>query len=108
MARRKRDELQFFEREFLKEVHAMFRALNASYDRLADKTGISKESIEFGGFDANDSYESRFNGYSGRNSPGRMMPYYERLLEEWKRASDRENLTRDEILLMLRGATLRY
>ncbi len=102
MRKRKRDQLEFWELELLHEIQGMFRALEVSYERLADTSGIDKDLIRFDGFDGNDPYESRFNRYSGFvNSHGRRMPFYKRLLERWKVSNDREHLTREDILRII-------
>jgi uncharacterized protein YfbU (UPF0304 family) len=107
MARRKRDELEPYESELLNEIRAMFHALNASYDRLDDKSGINKEMIQFISFDANDPYESRLKRhYESINSHGQMLPYYKRLLEAWRRTPDKEYPSRDDLLRILEHAAL--
>src|SRR4051812_18058480 len=107
MARRKSGELSDPEQQLFLEIRQMFSAFEGSYEQLEDKCGINKDDLRFRGFDANDPYESRFNGGSGLNSHGTMMPYYKRLLEAWKHSPDRANLTKDDLHRILEAAALK-
>jgi uncharacterized protein YfbU (UPF0304 family) len=50
----RRDRLVY---EEVQEIFAMFRALQCSYDAIADKTGIVESLVHFDGFDANNEGE---------------------------------------------------
>jgi uncharacterized protein YfbU (UPF0304 family) len=86
----------------------MFAALRSSYDRFEDKRGINKSLISFDGFNRESPIEAKFCRFFDRiASPIDRLPYYQRLLEAWKRSKDRQNLTREDLLRILDQASFK-
>jgi uncharacterized protein YfbU (UPF0304 family) len=109
MRKRKRDQLHDWELELIREIRTMFRALEASYDRLEDKSGIDQVLIRFDGFDAHDRYESRFLPYvNWMDSHMQRLPYYKRLLQHWRESRDKENLSKGDIVRIVEGSIFRH
>lgn len=95
------------------ETLELFSTLKASYDRLADKSGIDEHHVTFLGFDGNNEAEmlgfahalgqaDRYNSVLDEgNCPNSHMPTYElygRMIEQWKAlGSPRFPLTKDHI-----------
>jgi uncharacterized protein len=111
------DGLSVEQSAFVVEVMSMYDALQRSYDAFDDKSGIEEESTKFPGFDS--SYEPAHLGYArfvvereGRfghlkpfsadfisHTP--MLDQYRRMTDVWKLASNRYELTRDDITAIL-------
>lgn len=80
------------------DILAMFKALHYSYEELTDKSGIQKPSVQFGGFSGNtETKELGYAAYLGdrfpeldtdRNSHIPLLPLYRKMLEEWKKEDD--------------------
>ena len=93
------------------DILDMFRALRQSYEKLPDKSGINEELINFDGFDANNEEEHLQAArriavlQRGRNVPNSHMPRlggYRMMLRLWRNSPDKKNLTKDDILHILR------
>lgn len=109
--------------EEVMDVLDMYRALRDSYDALKDKGDISRNEIQFPGFDGNgepgaDGYlgyarflilterrweealENRHHGFD-INSHSHVIEMYRRMLAEWKRLDKKRNLSSEEIKQVL-------
>jgi uncharacterized protein YfbU (UPF0304 family) len=93
----------------LKDILAMFRALQRAYDALPDKSGIEESHVEFRGFDANDHVEHEYLTVGIRfaevdseikmfNSHFPRLRGYQMMLQEWRNSRDPDNLTKEDIL----------
>ena len=96
------------------DILSMFTALNYSYEKLPDKAGIEPQHIQFLGFDGNNETKqmtyARFYCLSGGgrfpevsrgddfNSHFPMLPQYRRMLAEWKKSEDTNQLSAEDIL----------
>ncbi len=105
------------------DILSMFQGLRQSYEKISDKSGISKRAVEFDGFDGNN--ETKQMAYTeyyctldgGRfekdvdlrnlNSHSQRLPHYRAMLSEYKRIKDAKPrtgamddylLTKEEIL----------
>jgi len=99
------------------DILSMFDSLKQVYWRLSDKTGIEQRRVEFCGFDGN--HETKQMGYAryfctsegGRftdldrgddfNSHTPTLPRYRRMLSEWKKSADKNNLSKDDIIRII-------
>src|SRR6266852_4495032 len=98
------------------DVLDMFRVLQASYEALADKSGIDQQELQFSGFDGNNETElmayaqylrdegerwqdvlatAPMNSHAGRRD------FYGRMLERMEEAKDQYTLTKEEIKRVL-------
>jgi uncharacterized protein len=111
------DGLSVEQSAFVVEVMSMYDALQRCYDALDDKTGIEEERTKFPGFDSD--YELAHLGYArfvvereGRFSQLKahsedfmghtpMLDQYRRMSDVWKLASNRYELTRDDLTAIL-------
>ncbi len=102
------------------DILAMFDGLRLSYKKLADKSGVEKSGIRFGGFDGNN--ETKQMGYAryfcslgeGRfkevvkgvdfNSHAPTLWHYRPMLREFKAIGKAMDLTKDEILRVVNAA----
>jgi uncharacterized protein len=98
------------------DILSMYRALNFSYDKLQEKTGIDDWRVKFAGFDGNHPVEGSMmayarwfcNSHGGRfteldrgddfNSHAEMLDRYRAMLKEWKKSKDKNHLTKDDII----------
>jgi uncharacterized protein YfbU (UPF0304 family) len=94
------------------DILDMFRCLKYAYDELRDKSGIDEVWVNFGGFDGN--RETKQLGYARflledeenfpnlgrdvRNSHMPILDIYRQMLAEWKRSSNKCNLTKGDII----------
>jgi len=114
------DELDENKCKFIHDVLDMYSDLYYSYYSLKDKTGISEKHVLFQGFDV--SNEVKYNGYaqflikeegfeefsevdvnshsSEVETYNRMLAVYKPIFEQ-KKNNDRDNLTKDEITLII-------
>jgi uncharacterized protein YfbU (UPF0304 family) len=103
------------------DILDLYRAITFSYRKLEDKEGLSEYMIKFEGFDANDEEEYRrylytryfilkldrykelqYNGKDTEyNSHSPKLPKYRRMLEQWKKAGSKQDLTKEEIFRIL-------
>jgi uncharacterized protein YfbU (UPF0304 family) len=92
----------------------MFDNLKRCFDALPPKSGIEEGRVKFPGFDGN--HETKQMAYAryfcdGRtprftdlprannfNSHMQSLPRYRSMLHEWERSTDKNNLTKDDIL----------
>jgi uncharacterized protein len=96
------------------DILDMFRALNYSYKKLDDKTGIDNNAIKFRGFDGN--YETKYMAYvrfmiedeekfqesrGEYNSHIPMLNRYRKMLDHWRYSTERFDLTKEEILKII-------
>jgi len=99
------------------EILSMFDSLKRAYGSLSDKTGIEESRVKFCGFDGNN--ETKQMGYAryfctlkgGRftdldrgdnfNSHGPTLARYRRMLSEWKKSVDQNNLSKDDIIRII-------
>lgn len=111
------NEMRSDQSQELIEMLDMHRALTFAYEKLEDKSGIAQKDIAFRGFDGNneteylayaryiclDHGEERWHelhdGLVNSHSP--MLGIYRRMLDEWNRAADKYNLTKEEILRII-------
>lgn len=98
-------------RDEVLEILAMFRALQRSYEGLPDKSGIEKYLIEFDGFDGNNEPEhlraaqeiaACTRGLDVFDSHMPRLRGYQMMLQKWKSSRDKENLTKEDILRIIR------
>ena len=78
-------------------LRQMSLALRSSYARLSDKSGIWLRVADVDNKDLGQS------DIASIKSDGMMRPLYARLLEEWERSADKENLTREDFLRIQRA-----
>lgn len=113
------DEMSEEECSEVLDILEMYRAITLSYNELKDKSGIEENEIRFRGFDGNDetrqfSYANyfiidlgRYNElrygaeHPGFNSHCSMLDKYRRMLSEWQKCSDKQNLSNDDIKRIL-------
>ncbi|MHB0955692.1 MAG: YfbU family protein [Pirellulaceae bacterium] len=99
-------------KEEVREILAMYRALRRAYDTLPDKSGIDESLITFDGFDANDAGEDEYRRAAreiaiatrGPDIPNSHFPRlrgYQMMLRAWNNSSDKENLTRKDIIRII-------
>lgn len=99
------------------DILDMFRAITFSYRKLEDKQGLSEYMIKFDGFASNDEEEYKRYAYTryfilkldrykelqynGKdtdyNSHAPKLPKYRRMLQQWKKAANKDELTKEEI-----------
>ncbi len=99
-------------------ILGMFTVLRASYGKLADKSGLSAESVEFEGFDGNNESDEhgfanflcRAGRYEGvlkedNNSHGPTIARYEAMLTRYREVRESvtplEPLTKEQILAIV-------
>lgn len=96
--------------EEVRKIFATFRALRRSYDLLPDQWGIDEARSAFGGFDGNNEHEHLLIAYQlasasrdihAFNSHFPLLEGYRMMLEQWRRAQDKEALTRAEIIQII-------
>ena len=115
------DEMSEEECQEVIDILSMYRSLTYSYQKLEDKSGIEESDIRFPGFDGNNetnqySYTNYFiieldrfkeltggSEYADFNSHCPMLDLYRRMLSKWKNLKDRNNLTEDEIISIVKG-----
>jgi len=103
-----------FIRDEVREIFAMFRALGRSYDALPDKSGIDEllaGFVRFDGFDGNNESEhlhiahqlaSISRDIQAFDSHGQRLRGYQMMVRAWNSARDKENLTKEDILRIIR------
>ena len=115
------DEMSEEECQEVIDILNMYRSLTFSYQKLSDKSGIEESDIRFPGFDGNNeisqySYTNYFtlelnrfneltNGseYADFNSHCEMLDCYRRMLAEWNKYDDKQNLTKEKINSILKA-----
>jgi uncharacterized protein YfbU (UPF0304 family) len=103
------------------DILDMYRHLSESYDEVSNKTGITKSSVEFPGFDGNDRLEGRFMSYvrylvdekgewtelKGHkekfNSHMPMLNQYKNMLHMHGQFDRNASLTKDQILSVIQA-----
>lgn len=99
----------------VRDILQMYRMLGNAYKELSDKTGIDPEHIKFAGFDQNEepthySYASfliedqrRWQEAAGDiNSHFPNLVTYRDMLREWKASKHPHELTREDVLRIIR------
>ncbi|QAA31315.1 YfbU family protein [Clostridium manihotivorum] len=104
------------------EILNLYRALTFSYEELEDKSDLDEYAVMFRGFDLNDEYEGkrviyaryfindldRFEelkygkSYAECNSHSEMMPKYRRMLDKWQKLGKSFELTKDQIISIVK------
>lgn len=96
------------------DILAAFSAIKWSYEALADKSGIDENHIKFRGFSGNDetkqmAYARYFCSTDGGrftdldrgddfNSHFPMLDVYRRVLREWNKSVDKNNLSKEDLI----------
>jgi uncharacterized protein YfbU (UPF0304 family) len=113
MARRsnRQMEREKWVKDEVRGILAMFRALRRAYEVLSDKSGIDESLVTFDGFDGNNEDEhlraAREVSIATREPeiPNSHMPRlrgYQMMMEAWRSSHDKENLTKADILRIIR------
>jgi uncharacterized protein YfbU (UPF0304 family) len=113
----KKSQLQIVREKYIREevleFFEMFRVLRQSYDDLPDKSGIDENLITFDGFDANDPNENLYlqaareiamysRDFDVFDSHMPRLRGYQRMLQAWRESSNKENLTKEDILRIIK------
>lgn len=99
----------------IKEILAMFESLGQAYERFGEKAGVSREDVQFDGFDARDEQEAEYLRAGQDMTRGNREPVvfdshmprlagYLAMLERWRSCRDANNLTLEDLKRIVRGS----
>jgi uncharacterized protein YfbU (UPF0304 family) len=101
MSKKKKNDLDIWDRQFLDDLYAMFDAINRCLDGLHDMSGVDLEVARFAGFDFHLVHEAKL----GRHYPAGsfeshrpMLAQYNAQVSRWKRSADRNNLAKVDVI----------
>jgi hypothetical protein len=84
------------EADLVNRLRHMSLAFSTSYPKLTDKSGIW---LKVRGFEKIDRSQSSADSIESHG----IKPFYERMLAEWERSADKENLAREDFLRIQRS-----